>query len=506
VTSAPTAGGPTVSVSTGTLRGRELGGVASFKGVPFAAPPEGELRFAAPASPIPWVGVRDARRYGPTPPKPPYPAPFDALLVDPAIEGNEVLNLNVWTPSDALGPHRDHGLPVMVWIHGGAFRSGTGAVEIYDGAAFARDGIVCVTFNYRLGMDGFGLFPDAPPNRGILDQVAALRWVRDEIAAFGGDPGRVTIAGESAGAMSALMLMASPGAIGLFHGVIAQSGAGHHAQSAESAERVAAALGVRLGVAPTARGFATVPTADFIAAQVRLAQEITTTDRASWGPLALDGMPYEPVVDGELIPHRPIDTLRRADPSSDVPVLIGANAEEYRFWLVPLGQIDHVSVGAVAATGAALGLSAERMAPYLGAPTPGVGLERLMSDWFFRIPALRVAEVRWGGPGATYLYDFQWRSPAVDGDLGAAHAVELAFVFDTVGVPSGWGMIGEDAPRALATEMHAAWVAFVRDGTPGWAPYEAGRRTVRVFGGSRGPGAVEHDPLSTRRELWNGVR
>lgn len=499
---------PVVTLGPGAVRGTAEGGVAVFKGIPYAAPPVGPTRFAAPGAVEPWDDVRDATAYGPTPPKPSYQPPFDTMLSDPRIDGDDVLNLNVWTPEGALSAGAEP-LPVLVWIHGGAFRGGTGAVGTYDGTAFARDGVVCVTINYRLGMDGFGLLPDAPDNRGLLDQLAALRWVQDEIAAFGGDPGRVTIAGESAGAMSAVTLLASPAARGLFHGVIAQSGAGHHVQSRESAERIAAELGRRLEVEPTAAGFAAVPIDDFIAAQLQLGVEVSTTDRLAWGDVGLDGMPYEPVIDGDVVPVRPVEGL--ADAAEDgagagIPLLIGANSEEYRFWLVPLGILDKVTAEALPFAGDAYRLPAEGAARYADAPTPGDGLEALISDWFFRIPAIRAAEARWGGPGATHLYEFRWRSPCLDGQLGAAHAVEIAFAFDTTAVESGWGMIGPDAPQELADEMHAAWVAFARDGAPGWPAYEPERRAVRIFGGGTGPGAIEDDPQGARREVWDGLR
>jgi para-nitrobenzyl esterase len=511
---ASTPGLPVVVLGAGAIRGREVDGIASFKGVPYAAAPVGPLRFAAPRPPEPWADVRDATAYGPTPPKPAYAPPFDTMLSDPSIPGDEVLNLNVWTPVDRLGAAGAGAepLPVMVWIHGGAFRGGTGAVGTYDGAAFARDGVVCVTINYRLGMDGFGHLPDAPDNRGLLDQLAALRWVRDEIAAFGGDPARVTIAGESAGAMSAVTLLASPAGAGLFRRVIAQSGAGHHVQSPESATRVAEELGRRLGVEPTAAGFATVPLADFIAAQLLLSTEVSSTDRLSWGEIGLDGMPFEPVIDGELIPVRPIEALAdavgdaAADDGPPIDLLIGTNAEEFRFWLVPLGILPHVTAETLPFAGDTYRLPAESAAVYADAPTPGDGLEALMSDWMFRIPALRAAEARWGGPASTHVYEFRWRSPMLDGELGAAHAVEIAFPFDTLGVEAGWGMIGPDAPQALADEMHAAWVAFVRDGDPGWPAYEPERRAVRIFGGAEGAGALEDDPQGARRALWDGLR
>src|SRR5580698_323486 len=206
----------TVTTRQGAVRGDVTDGVTRFLGIPYAASPTGALRFRAPEPPPAWDGVRDCLTYGATPPKPDYAAPFDVILAEPDVPGDDWLNLNVWTPDV------DGSAPAMVWIHGGAFANGNNVVPIYDGHAFARDGVVLVSINYRLGIDGFAYLPDAPANRGLLDQVAALEWVRDNIAAFGGDPARVTIFGESAGAMSVTTLLGMPAARGLFTGVIAQ--------------------------------------------------------------------------------------------------------------------------------------------------------------------------------------------------------------------------------------------------------------------------------------------
>ena len=222
---------PIVATTTGAVRGSAADGVLSFKGIPYAAPPFGHLRFAAPQPPQPWEGVLDCLEFGPTATKAPYPAPFDQLMPEPEIAGEDVLNLNVWTP----GP--DGALPVLVWIHGGAFVHGSGAVSTYDGTAFARDGVVCVTINYRLGVDGFLLLDGVPANRGLLDQVAALRWVHANIAAFGGDPANVTIAGESAGANSVCTLLAMSQADGLYRRAIAQSGGADKVHSRATAEQ-----------------------------------------------------------------------------------------------------------------------------------------------------------------------------------------------------------------------------------------------------------------------------
>src|SRR4051795_10272712 len=202
-----------VQTQHGALRGRTANGIAAFKGVPYAAPPFGARRLAAPQPPARWDGVRDAAAFGPSAPHAGYAPPYDALLPDPVLPGKDCLNLNVWTPDPGAA-----GLPVMVWIHGGAFVNGSSAVPVYDGSAFARDGVVLVSVNYRLGVLGYGLFPDAPANRGLLAQIAALTWVRENIEAFGGDPARVTVFGESAGAISVGALLGAPRAAGLFAG------------------------------------------------------------------------------------------------------------------------------------------------------------------------------------------------------------------------------------------------------------------------------------------------
>ncbi|RFU22562.1 carboxylesterase/lipase family protein [Geodermatophilus marinus] len=492
-----------VVTTSGVVRGAPSGPVVAFKGIPYAAPPFGDLRFAAPAPAPRWEGVRDCSGYGPTALKPPYPVPVDALLPEPVIPGEDVLNLNVWTPDPGAG-----GLPVMVWIHGGAFVNGSGAVPVYDGTAFARDGIVLVTVNYRLGVDGFLHFDDdGPAHRGLLDQVAALQWVRDNIAAFGGDPDRVTIAGESAGAMSVTSLLSMPRAAGLFRRAVAQSGAGHHALSPATAHRVAGYLGQRLGVPPTREALAAVPVEELVAAQRALSVEAATVpDPARWGEITLNAMVFEPVVDGDVLPALPI-TAVAAGAGADVDVLVGSNTDEHTLFLVPNGVADVVTEQALHMVLAGYGVPAgAALAAYRAdAPTasPGDLLVRAATDWFFRIPAVRLAEARQGGPGRTFVYEFAWPSPQFGGRLGACHALEIAFAFDTLGAEGVEPMAGPAAPQELADAMHAAWVAFVRDGDPGWPPYDTAKRPVQVFGV---PGGVVADPRAGQRELWEGVR
>ena len=492
---------PVVSLAQGQLRGVEKDGVLSFKGIPYAAAPFGSKRFAAPGDAPSWDGVRDAAEYGPTVPKPPYPTPIDQLLPEPVIPGDDCLNLNVWTP--ALDDDRR---PVLVWIHGGAFVNGSGAVSAYDGSRFARDGVVCVTVNYRLGVDGFGLIDGAPANRGLLDQVAALRWVRDNILAFGGDPDSVTVAGESAGAMSVTTLLSMPAAVGLFRRAIAQSGAGHNVLPASTAATVSVALAERLGVRPTVDGFAAVPVAELVAAQAELSASIAAAPNpAAWGEIASHMMAFEPVIDGDVVPARPIDRLAEGV-GTDVDVLIGTNTDEHALFLVPSGIVDLVNDAVLAMALTMLGADAGAVtAAYRAAQpeaSPGEVMIAAVGDWFFRVPAIRVAEARLAHGSGTHVYEFSWRSPQFGGRLGACHALEIGFVFDNLHDPSGEPLAGSAPPQVLADEVHGAWVGFVKSGDPGWAPY-GDDRTVRRFGT---PSETVIDPNSAQRQVWDGVR
>lgn len=495
-----------VETAAGPVRGRREGGLGVFRAVPYAAPPFGDLRFAAPAPPVPWHEPRDCTRLGATAPKPPYRAIVVDLLPEPDLPGEDCLHVNVWTPDtrgadspvDAREP-----APVFVWIHGGSFQNGSNAVPVYDGAAFARDGVVAVTVNYRLGVDGFAHLDGAPDNRGLLDQVAALRWVRDNIAAFGGDPARVTICGESAGAMSVVTLTAMPAAEGLFHRVIAQSGAGHHVLHPGSATKITDALAGLLGVEPTAAALARVPLPALLAAHLDLVGIVgKDPDPAKWGEVAANMMPFEPVVDGDSLPGVP-HALIAAGQGADVDLLIGHNDDEHGLFLHPLLDVvdeDQVRL-ALAMFGAADG-AYETYAERTGSSRPGDLLVAAVTDWFFRVPALRLVEARLAHGRDSHVYEFGWRSPAHGGAMGACHALEIGFAFDTLDVPEGRALVGDAPPQALADDMHAAWVRFVVDGDPGWPSYGPERRTRR-FGG-HDDGAVLADPEPERRLLWPG--
>ncbi len=485
-----------VTTSSGSVRGCRTGGISTFLGIPYAAPPFGAARFARPQPPESWVGVRDALAFGPTAPSPSFAPPLDALLPDVQIPGEDCLNLNIWTP-DVGGT----GLPVMVWIHGGAFRNGSSGVPWYYGDRFARDGVVCVTLNYRLGCEGFLHLDDGPANRGLLDQLAALEWVHTNIGAFGGDPDNVTVFGVSAGAMSVVSLLSSARSAGLFGRAIAQSGAGHQVLSPDTARSVTHELARRLGVDPTTAGFASVAPDRLVVEQRRLSDDIDTEpDPHRWGEIGLDKLPFAPVLDGELLLARPMDRLA-AGAGGDVDLLIGTNRDELRLYLVPNGVIDVIDDRALTGFAARLGLDPFGTDVYAStAATPGETFADVYTDWYFRIPAIRTAEAH---QGRSHMYEFAWRSPAFDGRLGSCHALEVGFVFDTLDEPGGGPLVGPAPPRELATAMHAAWVAFAHTGDPGWDAYaDAGRSTMRFDQVS----SVVSDPRSAQRAVWDGIR
>jgi para-nitrobenzyl esterase len=483
----------------GQVRGQIRDGVARFLGIPYAAAPTGTRRLAAPEPPEPWTGVRDAIAYGPTPPKPAYPAPFDAILPEPDVPGDDWLNLNIWAPEDLSGAR-----PVIVWIYGGAFANGNCAIPVYDGHAFARDGVVFVAFNYRLGAEGFALLPDAPANRGLLDQIAALEWIRDNISAFGGNPANVTIAGESAGAMSAITLLTMPAAAGLFSKVIAQSGSVQAAAEPGDAALVTAELGLALGNELTendvsAAGIAELGTDTLIKAQVAVRDALAADpDPARFGATIVAGsMAFVPVIDGEVLPVHPLAAIT-SGAGAQVPLLIGTNADEFRFFLMPPGTIDTISADLLGFLAGAIGATSEVIARYQGnrpGASAGDVFAAMLTDKFFRLPALAVADARSGGQAPTYCYEFRWGVPPI----GAGHAMEIPFVFDNLASPDSRPLIGPDPPADLAADMHAAWIAFARDGDPGWPAFDASR-PVRVF--DAGGGSVEIDPRHDERTVW----
>lgn len=481
---------PVVRLRSGRLRGTRSNGVTAFKRIPYAANPfKPETRFQAPQPVASWQGVRDASAFGPPPPQP-------SRDQKPVLFGSaDDLTLNVWTPD----PHAKD-LPVMVWIPGGAFVRADAGEAAYDGTRFAASGIVVVTVNYRVGVDGFMAIDGAPANRGLLDQIAALQWVRDNIAAFGGDPANVTLFGQSAGAESVAILLASPRTEGLFKRAILQSPPMQAMQAAD-ARRLATVFAKGLDVLPTVAGLAAVPMDKLIGAS--LALEGVLKDRAAWGRLSLGGTAFLPVIDGHVLDASPIDMLARG-PKPDVPVIVGSTDEEARIYMVPGGAIHRITPTDVDLFIGDLGLPAKTLEIYKDVsrdPSPGEVYTALQSDYTFRMPALRIAEIR-GGSRMAWHYNFSWKSPGFGGQLGAAHFVDVPFAFDALRSDQAKTFLGDNPPTSLADAMHSAWVAFAKKGDPGWPAYDLATRTTKRFDALS---SVDADPEKATRALWKDV-
>jgi para-nitrobenzyl esterase len=468
-----------VRTVAGRVRGRSVDGVARFLGVPFAAPPVGPLRFAAPAPAARWEGVRDATAPGPNAPQPRRAIP--GIDLTPIIgrgwrrsgaDPDDYLTVDVWTP-DPGGA----GLPVLVFVHGGAFIAGEPGSPTYDGTALARSGVVLVAVTYRLGVEGFVAFDGGATNIGLRDQLAALTWVQHNVAAFGGDPGRVTVFGESAGAMSIGCLLGSPLSRGLFGRAVVQSGGAEMVRSAGPTARFAAAVAAELGVAPHAEAVRGLGFDRTLAAQE------TLSDPARRGDLReADGVDpgfglggFLPVLGDDVLPEHPLRAVA-AGSAADVDLLVGSNSEEMNLYYVPTGVVDVVNAAQVRAMVGAVHPRPDELLAGADA-SPGQALTRVMNELVFHGPTRRLAHAHAEAArtARTHAYDFAWRSPACGGRLGACHGLELPFVFDTLDTATGPdGLLGPadtDAtapPQALADRMRDAWVAFARDGDPGW--------------------------------------
>jgi para-nitrobenzyl esterase len=454
-----------------------------FRGIPYAEPPVGALRFAAPRPAPGWTGVRDALTFGPA-------APQGWLSGRPGSAGEDWLTINVWSPG------LDAGLPVMVWIYGGGYVFGSADRPEYDGGRLARDGrVVLVTFDYRLGVEGFAAIEGAPANRGLLDQVAALEWVRDNIAAFGGDPGRVTVFGESAGGGSVAALLAMPLAKGLFRRAVAQSVPGPFL-SAELAGDIGATIAGELGLRATVADLGEVDPALLTAAGDAVSEGIAARgDR--WGQAAHGSILFAPVVDGDVLPVTPWQALSDGA-GAGVELLAGHTRDEQRLFTFMTGMLGQVTAAQAEET---LKIFAPK-----GNEDPDVGPDQLYelvrSDWLFRMPSLHLAEAQVAGGGRAFLYELAWPAPGLGGVLGACHGLDVPLVFGNLNLGQTAMLLGDPPPAAavaLSAEMRDAWTRFAAEGDPGWPAYDVARRLTQVFDD---PSAVVRYPEERSRELW----
>lgn len=499
---------PVIPTTAGLVRGRWEDGLAIFRGIPYAAPPVGEARFAAPRPPLRWQGVRPAFSFGPSPPqqvmfahRPPQvsPAAFAALPQPDAPAGDDWLTINVWAPDPDPAARR----PVMVWIYGGAYESGFSGSLGYDSQRMARDGdVVVVSFNYRLGVEGFTQIDGAPANRGLLDQVAALQWVQENIAAFGGNPDQVTIFGESAGAGSIAALLVMPSAAGLFRRAIAQSVVGLFL-SDDLARDVAAAIAAEMGLRPTVGDLSAVDPRQLLAAGAALSPKMSQ-HKERWGALALTIAPFAPVVDGEVLAATPWQAL--ADGAGrEVELIAGYNRDSFRLFIVMAGQLGKISDDQANLALRMLGPGPDGERAYRQA-FPDASAEQLyelvQSDWRWRMPTLRLVEAQVAGGGRAHMYELTWPAPGSGGVFGACHMLDLPLLFGTFDADFGPMFLGPQPPpeaAALGSRFRAAWTAFAATGDPGWPVYDSERRLVQIF--DVDPAIVAY-PEEASQHLW----
>lgn len=504
---APSDQEPIVSTTLGRLAGVREEGVAIFKGIPYAAPPVGPRRWAAPSRAASWQGTRSARAFGPACVQPEVPAA--SIYNDPpAAQSEDCLTLNVWAPEAARGA------PVMVWIHGGSLRIGAGSLPAYDGASFARRGIVFVSLNYRLGALGWmahaALSRESAEgvsgNYGLLDQIAALAWVRANAAAFGGDASNVTVMGESAGALSAAYLLASPRARGLFDKAIIQSPnlrafpeLARPANGLPSAERIGAEAIQALG------------TADLAAARALPARDVI--DRTSAAGFAPQG-----TIDGTVLPRQIIDTLERRE-QARVPLLVGFNAGEVRSQRAFLPEIPDAADYArrIARGYGELAPAFLRLYPAADGEESALAALR---DGIYGWAAERLAARQAGAGAPSYLYLFDHCYPAARArNLCGFHAAEIPFLFGNRAaedLPARWPVPDGPGDAALSAAMIDYWTSFARSGrprsagNPPWRRYAAGQSYMLFDRGARAlrdpyPGMFELNEAFVARRRAAGL-
>lgn len=463
-----------VRVTGGVVRGEKAADLAVFRGIPYAALP---VRFDAPRPVRAWDGVRAATRFGPPPPQS-GAFGMDAL----AEQGDDWLTVNVWSP-DLHGA-----LPVMVWIQGGAYMFGMSGLPEYDGGNLARGGVVVVSFNYRVGLEGFGYVEGTSANRGLLDQVAALEWVQRNISAFGGDPNRVTVFGQSAGGGSVAALLAMPRAAGLFGRAIVQSMPGTYF-TPELAADITRACAAELDCAPA--DLATVdPWLLPAAGDAVMAKMGQFAQR--WGRAAYAMIPFAPVVDGDVLPTTPWRGL-----TGQVALMVGHTRHEQRLLSAVTGMLGEITETQATEAARIFGPDPRRYRESF--PDPEELFEVVRSDWLFRMPSLQLAQAQLEAGGLAYLYELTWPAPGLGGMLGACHGLDVPLVFGNLSAGQPAMLIGDPTPQAaaLSDQMRDAWTAFATHGDPGWPGYDTG--STRLFDVEP---AVTAYPEQVSRAIW----
>lgn len=508
-----------VPTTAGLIRGTTTltrrADIESFLGVPFAAPPVGALRFQAPRPVEPWTGEREAKRYAPAAPQNPDPTLAAGGFWQPTTDEASCLNLNVWTPRSD-----DRARPVLVWVHGGAYVSGSNSSGYNNGSELAASlDVVVVSLNYRLGALGFLYLehllgePFAlSSSAAILDQIAGLEWVRDNIRAFGGDPAKVTVFGESAGAAAVGTLLGTPRAQGLFSRAIMQSGTAERARSIDDSIDVTSQFLAAAGLGDDdAAALVEMSTADLLAAQAVIGAQ--HAQRVVGLPL-----PFQPTIDGHILDRSPLDAIA-AGVGSQVELLVGTNLNEASFFTLhradgdarssadKLGLLFEAEFGDRAETEGAL--YREALDVELGHPADDDAvLESVLSDTLYRQPTNRLLDARSTATAGTFAYLFTWPSPLMDGKLGSCHALDVPFVFRQLDRIESASLVGDNPPVELSEWMSGAWVEFARRGAPqspalpDWPRYTAESRTTMMLNTEP---HVADDPRADIRQFWNRV-